>query len=176
MSAICALHGYKIGWMPQARIHDEQPKRFRDSVVQRRRWTAGSLQCMRRYAGKLIQKGTPASLDLAFLFLGNLMNYVGIVSVIATAVTFVGALRGGFDFAGRIPFIVAYAVGCWALQAVAATILLRMEGRLRRESLPTIMGFPIFMLSWTIINVYASLTPPPRWKVIRHTGDCGPTR
>lgn len=169
LSALCALHGYRIGWMPQARVYDEQPKRFRDSAVQRRRWTAGSLQCMRRYAKKLIRKRTSASLDMACLFLGNLLNYVGIISGIVSAVVFVEAMRGGLDAAKQIPFIAVYGIGCWALMAMAAAILLRMEGKLQGESLPTIIGFPVFVLSWTIINVYASLTRPPKWKVIRHT-------
>ena len=78
-TALCALRGYRIGWMPNARIYDEQPVRFRDSVVQRRRWTSGSLQCMRRYAKALIERKTAVSLDIGCLFLGNLLNYVGII-------------------------------------------------------------------------------------------------
>lgn len=169
LSALCALHGYKIGWMPRARIYDEQPKRFWDSAVQRRRWTAGSLQCMRRYAIKLIRRRTPVSLDMACLFLGNLLNYVGIVSGIISMAMFVDAMCSGFDVAQLIPFTAAYGIGCWALMAMAAAILLRMEGKMQGRSLPTIIGFPFFVLSWTIINVYASLTRPPKWKVIRHT-------
>ena len=169
LSALCALHGYTIGWMPQARIYDEQPKRFWDSAVQRRRWTAGSLQCMRRYAKKLIKKRTPASLDMACLFLGNLLNYVGIVSGVATAAVFVESLHSGLDPANILPLTAVYGIGGWALMALAAAILLRMEGKLQAKSLPTIIGFPFFVLSWTIVNVYASLTRPPTWKVIHHT-------
>ena len=102
-TALCALRGYRISWMPNARIFDEQPVRFRDSVVQRRRWTSGSLQCMRRYAKALIEKKTAVSLDIGCLFLGNLLNYVGILSGMATVVALLSALSEGFDLARYAP-------------------------------------------------------------------------
>jgi len=106
---------------------------------------------------------------MACLFLGNLLNYVGIVSGVATAAVFVESLHSGLDPANMLPLTAVYGIGGWALMALAAAVLLRMEGKLQAKSLPTIIGFPLFVLSWTIVNAYASLTRPPRWKVIRHT-------
>jgi len=168
-TALCALRGYRISWMPNARIYDEQPVRFRDSVVQRRRWTSGSLQCMRRYAKALVEKKTAASLDIGCLFLGNLLNYVGILSGVATVVALLNALREGFDLARYAPLLLAYGIGCWALCAMVSAVMFRLEGRLCAKSVPTILSFAFFALSWAIINVFASLTRPPRWKTIRHT-------
>jgi len=166
-TAQCALGDARIGWMPKARVYDEQPIRFIDSAVQRRRWTAGSLQCTWRYAARLWKKHTPCSLDAACLFTGNLMNYVGVISAVISVVKFWPLLKTnpGALAAGGI----AYLAGMWLLCMAGAIIMLKMEGRLCRESVPTILLFPLFMISWMPINIYASLTPPPRWRMVRHT-------
>lgn len=166
-TGLCALNDARIGWMPEARVYDEQPITLRDSAIQRRRWTAGSLQCFRRYSARLFKKGTPRSLDIGILFTGNLMNYLGLLSVILTAVRFWPMLTANPK--GLAAFGVAYVATLWVLSAVAAFILVRMEGRLCRESLPTILMFFVFMATWMPINIYACLTPPPRWRMIGHT-------
>lgn len=166
-TGLCALNDAKIGWMPEARVYDEQPIRLRDSAIQRRRWTAGALQCMRRYSLRLLRKGTPCSLDIGLLFLGNLMNYVGLLSVILSAVRFWPLLADHLP--GMLAFGVAYVATLWTACAVAALLVVRGEGRLCREALPTILLFPLFLFSWMPINLYACLTPPPQWRMIGHT-------
>ena len=166
-TALCALSDCRIGWMPAARVYDEQPIRFIDSAVQRRRWTAGSLQCTWRYAAKLMKKHTPRSLDVGCLFIGNLMNYAGLISAVASAIQFwpLAAQRPGL-----LALIgVAYVAGLWLVCMGAAAFMVRLEGKLCRESLPTIALFPLFVISWMPINLYACLTPPPSWRMVKHT-------
>ena len=166
-TGLCALNDARIGWMPGARVYDEQPILLKDSAVQRRRWTAGALQCMRRYSLRLLKKGTPCSLDIGLLFLGNLMNYVGLLSVILSVARFWPLLTD--HPSGLIAFGVAYVAALWIVCSVAALLVVRGEGRLCREALPTILLFPLFLFSWMPINLYACLTPPPRWRMIGHT-------
>ena len=166
-TALCALSDARIGWMPDARVFDEQPIRFRDSAIQRRRWTAGSLQCTRRYSLKLLKKSTTRSLDIGFLFLGNLMNYVGLVSALLSVARFRELIRT--NLAGLALFCVAYVVVLWLACALAALFMVWRERRLCRESLPTILLFPLFLASWLPINLYACLTRPPRWRMVGHT-------
>lgn len=163
----CALEDCRIGWMPGARVYDEQPIRFTDSAVQRRRWTAGSLQCTWRYAARLWQKHTPCALDAAFLFTGNLMNYVGLISMVISVIQFWPLLKS--DPSGLLTGGVAYLAALWLALMAGAFVMLIWEKRLCRQSVPTILLFPLFMFSWMPINLYASLTPPPRWRMVRHT-------
>lgn len=163
----CALGDLRIGWMPRARVYDEQPIAFRDSAVQRRRWTAGSLQCTRRYAARLLGKRTPCSLDIGCLFTGNLMNYVGLISAVVSAVKFRPLLAAHPGAA--LAFGAAYLAALWLACMAGAALILRAEGRLCRESLPTVCLFPLFILSWMPINLYACFTPPPRWRMVKHT-------
>lgn len=168
-SALCALQGYRVGWMREARIYDEQPTRFRDSVSQRRRWTSGSFQCMKSYAAQLIRRKSVHSLDMAALFLGNLLNIVGLFTGMVTI----------HDIAARVlpdpavlrqtlPLLVLVGAIYWSICSAAALILYRMEGKLCAKSIPTIILFPIYLVSWLPINVVACLTRPPKWKEIQH--------
>ena len=165
-TALCAMNGCKVGWMPDARIYDEQTRGFWVSCIQRRRWTAGSLQCMWRYVPRLLKVHSIASLDMAILFMGNLMCLIGIVPAVGTVL---GLLPFFLSHPWRILALVllagVYYLACCAL----AALMYRAEGRLNRRSLPGIFGFPIFLMSWMPINVVACLSPPPRWKEIRHT-------
>ena len=164
-TALCALHGYRIGWMPDARIYDEQTGSFWDSCVQRRRWTSGSLQCMRRYVPRLLKRRSVASLDVALLFMGNLLCIVGLVPGIGTAL---GLMPFFISHPWRILALVlvgaAYYLACCGL----AALMYRAENRLNRRSMSGVFGFPIFLVSWMPINLVACFTPPPRWKEIRH--------
>lgn len=166
-TGLCALNDATIGWMPGARVYDEQPITLRDSAIQRRRWTAGSLQCLRRYAVRLFKKRTPKSLDIGMLFTGNLMNYLGLISAIVTVLKFWPMLT---SHPGAVAlFGLAYVAALWLLCMLGAYIMVRWEGRLCREALPTIILFPLFLFSWMPINIYACLTPPPKWRMIGHT-------
>ena len=166
-TAQCALEDVRIGWMPDARVYDEQPIRFVDSAVQRRRWTAGSLQCTWRYAARLWHKHSPCGLDAACLFTGNLMNYVGLISMVISAIKCWPLMKT--NPAALLSGGIAYLAGMWLVCMAGAIVMLKWEKRLCRASIPTILLFPLFMLSWMPINLYASLTPPPRWRMVRHT-------
>ena len=166
-TAQCALSDCRIGWMPDAKVYDEQPIRFWDSAVQRRRWTAGSLQCTRRYVGKLLKKATPWSLDIGCLFLGNLMNYVGILTAVASVIEYRALIVGHLPLA--LALGAAYVAVLWLVCSGAAAFMLRREGILTQQSLPTVLLFPLFIASWMPINLFACLTPPPKWRMVRHT-------
>ncbi len=165
-TALCALNDIRICFMPEARIYDEQTNGFWTSCVQRRRWTAGSMQCMRRYTLRLLKKHTVASLDMAMLFVGNLMCILGLVPAVGTAL-------------GLLPFFISHPWRILALVLVlafyylaccgAAAVLYHAEGKLNRRAIKAVVGFPAFMLTWMAVNIYACLTPPPHWREIRHT-------
>ena len=164
-TALCALNDYKIGWMPEARIYDEQTSSFWVSCVQRRRWTSGSLQCMRHYVPKLLKKHTLACLDMAALYLGNLLCIIGIVPAVGTAM---GLLPFFISSPWRILSLVLLGAVYYLMCCACAAYLYHAEGKLNRQSLGGIFGFPILLVTWMPINLVACFTPPPRWKEIRH--------
>ena len=171
-TALCAIHGYQIGWMPEAKVYDEQATRFWDSCVQRRRWTAGSLQCMRGYVGRLLKKRTRSSIDVALLFLGNLMCLVGLIPTIASVIDVYTRISEAPQYTWLVvrPLLLALAL-YWIACSLGAAIMFRWQGKLNRRCVPALLLFPIFLFSWMPVNLYACLTKPPRWKVIKHTSN-----
>lgn len=165
-TALCALKDVKVGWMPDARVYDEQTNDFWTSCVQRRRWTAGSMQCMRCYTGRLLKKHTGPCLDMAMMFTGNLMCLLGLIPTVGTVL-------------GLMPFFISHPWRILALVLVlgvyylfccgAAAVLYHIEGKLNRRSIRGVLTFPLFMITWMPVNIVACLTPPPRWRQIRHT-------
>ena len=47
--------------------------------------------------------------------------------------------------------------------------MLKWEGMPIKGCGPTISLFPLFMITWLPINIYACLTPPPSWHMVPHT-------
>ena len=156
--------------MPRAVTYDEQTTGLWASFVQRRRWTAGSVQCMKRYVGPLLRKNSASSRDVAILFLGNLLALVGLAP----------AAWGAWDVIRRmlaepshIPQILLPLLGAlafsWAGCSLVALAMFAVRGKLCRRCIPTILLFPVFLFTWAPVNLYAVLTPPPKWKQTRHT-------
>ena len=169
-TALSALHGYKIGWMPRAVTYDEQTSTLWASCVQRRRWTAGSVQCMKRYALPLLRRNTASSRDVGILFLGNMVALIGLPPTIWAVWEL--AKRVLTDMAHG-PMIIAASLGglafSWAGASLVALALFAVHRKLNRRCIPAILLFPVFLFTWAPINLYAVLTPPPEWKQIRHT-------
>ena len=169
-TGLAAIHGYKIGWMPNAVAYDEQTSGLWASCVQRRRWTAGSVQCMKRYVGPLLKKRTPSSVDVAILFLGNMMALVGLAPACWGAWD---VLRRMLAEPGQVAQILLPLLGAlafsWVGCSLMALVMFALHGKLNRRCVPAILLFPVFLFTWAPINLYAVLTPPPKWKVIAHT-------
>lgn len=171
-SALCALEDVKIGWMPRARIFDEQPGTFHDSVMQRRRWSAGSLQCLKHYGVRLFAKRTSHSIDMGVLFTGMLLNLVGVFSFLLTGCLTVRNLIAAPETLVSTLLIAAGSVlACWLLMAAACALLFRLEGKLNARCIPAVLAFGPFMLTWMIINLSCFFTRPPKWVAIHHGGN-----
>ena len=94
-SAQCALNGVKIGFLPDAVIYDEQPVGLKDSMVQRRRWFSGTIQCFRHYGLSLLRTGSLQAMDMLAVFSGCVVQALGLISGLLTAVQLIWGLWGG---------------------------------------------------------------------------------
>lgn len=169
-SALCALEDVRIGWMPDARVYDEQPNTFRDSVTQRRRWSAGSLQCFKRYARSLYMKKTLHALDMGILFTGMLLNLIGALSFFASAYMLIAQIIASPEQAPVILLVtLAGVLGSSLMMSVACAAVFILEKKLTARCIPAILLFGLFMLTWMPINIAAFFMPTPKWDAIRHT-------
>ena len=56
-TAMCAINNEKIGFATEAITYDEQVSRFDVSWKQRKRWSFGTMECLREYFPILLKKG-----------------------------------------------------------------------------------------------------------------------
>jgi len=146
---------------------------LKDSFTQRRRWSAGTLQCMKKYWGQLFQgmvrRHSFACLDMGLLFLGPVIQLVCFVPGILGLV-YVGI--GLFNGTMTIP-----AVLLWALAGVLGSIfgsdalgllICLLEKKTSRVRFSALANMWIFLLSWIPANLACIFFGVPKWKAIPH--------
>lgn len=166
------MKGYKVAWAKDAIVYDEEPTKFSASITQRLRWSVGHIQCLKKFFPQMIgdKKVNATKLDMFIYILGMPLFLVslGITLINITKVLFFKEftymnLIGGLKFTATVNFITV-------LQAIFVTIL---EGKNIKKVWKGIATYPIFLLSWLIVNVMAFFTPKLEWKQIVHVGEGG---
>ena len=174
-TAQCALNGERIWWLGDAVAFDEQPLKLIDSYRQRRRWSAGTVQCMRMYFVDLVKKAlrdrSLQCLDMAMLFSGPIMQLISIIPGAYIFIRqFVIAWRQGPE---ALIWALAFAAGSGLLfvlgTAIVSYIILRMEKKQIKGQAGTIWLLWLFLVSWMPANLVSLFTKPPVWRQIEHT-------
>lgn len=167
LNAIAA--GHRVGLALDAVFYDEQPLTFLQSLRQRYRWAVGSVQVIGLCGPALwraVRTDWRGKLD-AFLF------SIGIPTAGATGLAWVGMLVAqaavSGDWLGLVwSVLFAAALGYVLIGAVALLVL-----RLERAAWPgvwrTVVSFPIYLLSWSILNIVVLFYRNPTWVPIPHT-------
>ena len=172
-SALCALRGDRIYWVPEAVIFDEQPLTFALSWKQRKRWSTGMVQCMERYAVPLLSRaarGNLFSLDSLLFFILPVVQVLGLLAMAGGAVfDLLGISYGLFPvtslfhqifFAVNLSFFTTF---LGALLAVAA------NGKPIRPMLPAMIWYWLFIMSWMPLNLLCLVRRSTVWEAIPHT-------
>jgi cellulose synthase/poly-beta-1,6-N-acetylglucosamine synthase-like glycosyltransferase len=173
-TALCALERIKICYMRNAVLYDEQPTNMRDSIIQRRRWTAGTLQCFRRYFGKLmrcmIRYRSISALDIALTFAGPIIQFISAVPVVLSVIMIVlEVLRSPILTAWTAVQLIGSSLIGAILGSMAFVVLIcALEKKLTAIRLRDILTMPLFLTSWMFINFYCLCTRPPKWVQIKH--------
>lgn len=168
-SAICALGGVKIGYARDAVIYDEQPIGLKDSMIQRRRWFSGGMQCFRRLGKGLFLKRSLHAADMLLIFSGWIVQLLSLIPGVLGVLSVLRAV-----LSGTLPIKSALLAGAGMLilsylgSALLALAVLILEGKLARRMIPTILLFPLFLLTWMPANLWAIFTKPPKWTQIEH--------
>ena len=173
-TAQCAINDVKIGWMEHAVIYDEQPIRMVDSYRQRRRWSAGTVQCLRRYGKTLLRRAVTerslACLDILTIFAGAWVQLISIIPALYAAGYLLGTVMAN---PAALPWLlVAAAVGCaggYIGSTLLGVLICLMEKKFSRRRVPALLGFSLFLLTWIPANLISLFCPPPAWKAIPHT-------
>lgn len=176
-TAQCALRGVKIGWMRDAILYDEQPLKLRESVAQRHRWTAGSVQNFKIYFTRLfsraIRKHHFGCLDMALIFSGPIIQLVSVVPFILMLMPLVREilLHPAEGVLEALLTLGVMALGFVIVAALAALVVCLLEGKMNRRRLPALAMMWAFLAMWFFINLASLFTRAPKWTTIAHGQD-----
>lgn len=178
-STFCAANGIQIGFAP-AVFYDEQPVNFKDSWIQRMRWTKGFYQVFFSYNKNLlnsISQGHFAAYDMLMTIAPGMI--LSLTSCLVNGVYLaIGYLSHGFLAteselslaAGSVIFTFVGIYQTFMLLAIITTISERKQIHAKHKwrVLTNIITFPIFMLSYVPITV-AALFKKVEWVPTKHT-------
>ena len=172
-TAQCSLNGERIAYVEKAITYDEHPIRFKDSWNQRKRWSKGTLQCLRIYGGRLFlnifKNGNMTSLDMLMMFMAPIIQVISLILfLVLIEFRFLGIeLFDLFSYlfaSGILFFIVTYLIG------VATNVFVFAINRQKiSEVLSSVFLFALFIFTWIPINIVCLVKKDVTWKPITHT-------
>ncbi len=161
--AILAARGEPIAFCPEAVTYDEEPRTFRESLVQRRRWMSGVLETGWEKAPALLKgmKHTHsffAALDAALQFLFPFLQAFLLPMACVQA-----AIESQIVLSGAVSFYLGA-----VLTGLAALLLQR---RVNKNTAKALLFYPIFVFSFLPLLTWSLLFPNKTWTPILHMGN-----
>lgn len=169
----CALKDVKIAFADKAITYDEYPINFKSSCKQRKRWSAGIIECMKMYSPKLFLKffktGRLSCLDMALVYFGPLFQVLSFVIILMLMFFRLFGIQltdiFSYLFAYNVLFfLITLVIGI----ALEVFVLLYNKKRVK-ELISGIVMFSIFLFSWVPINIDCLIRKYDRWEEIKHT-------
>lgn len=169
----CALKGERIAFVEDAITYDEYPINFGASWKQRKRWSAGIIQCMNIYSFKLFKRflktGDISSLDMSLVYLGPLMQVISFINVLLLIIfRIVGIeLHDVFSYFFATNFVFFAVVLVMGISIEIFALLYKQKDL--KGMTASIILFSIFVLSWIPINISVFVKKYNKWDEIKHT-------
>jgi len=162
-------NGWHVAFAEDALFFDEQPLTFTQSLVQRYRWSVGTVQLVRTAVPKLlasVRRGQLSAMDGALYIIGVTVG--GLSSILWVASVVLGLASGAGWENTLLTLAVGTVVGYLVLLAFSLLVV-----RLERARWPgmakAVFGFPVWLFAWSIINVVVLFYRDPTWHTVTHT-------
>lgn len=163
------IEGHHVALSPEAVFYDEQPLRFADSMKQRYRWAVGSMQVLGSH-GRALVRATRADWRGK---LDALLFSVGIPIAGATGIAWVGLLLANAvasgDWLGLLLTVAFSAAAGYLLIIGVALLVVKLEETGWPRLWLTVATFPLYLLSWSVLNIVVLFYRNPAWRAIPHT-------
>lgn len=152
------LMGIKVGFSQRAVVYDQKPTKFKESVYQRIRWSAGLTQVRKKYMKELIKRGRIPQI-MRFLadglmpvsfFLMGILDFVTVMNVLEVFSFTLSTLWSGPVNLLLLNFMV---FGMLFVVIVG----LYMDKKLDKAIILNTFGFLFYMLSWLPIGVLGEI-------------------
>lgn len=156
---LCALNGYKVEYLEDAITYDEQALDFKTSVKQRKRWSYGTFQCLKKYGNELLKKGNAQSLDLVIFLAASIFQLIAVMSQLVNFTPY------SLMYNGIGSVLISLAVSYLTSMLVAVIVVLVNK---KKANIKGVIFFPIFILTWIPINIMVLFKKECKWEQITH--------
>lgn len=156
---LCALNGYKVEYLKDAITYDEQATDFKTSVKQRKRWSYGTLQCLKKYGDSLLKKGSGQSLDMVMFLATSIFQLIAVASQVINSMPWLPMFNGVLSVV--ISLVVSYLI------SVCIAVIVTVVNK-RRVNIFGVLLFPVFILTWIPINILVLFKKECKWEQISH--------
>ncbi len=164
------IKGKKLGWARDAIVYDEQPVGFRQSWVQRSRWTAGHIQCMGVYTKKLAvavkENKTVMNFDGLLYILGSIPMFI--VTLCLLLINSLIYLGNGITALQLIGSYVRYIIPTFFIPILTAILIMKLERKPIKPMIKGLLCYPLFLGSWILINFKCLFKRDTSWEKIEH--------
>mgnify|MGYP004526526209 FL=1 len=164
-AALCSLNDVPIYFAEKAITYDEQPINFGTSWKQRKRWSIGTMSCMKNYSSKLTKKAVKEkraqSFDMALFYMAPIIQILSFFVIVFYM--FWNIFEPGI-FIGKVVTIITSYVTCVVFSV--ATLLLTK--RKIKKYIKGIFTLPFFILTWIPINIVCLFVKEIKWEQIKH--------
>ena len=147
------IDGRKVSWSTDAIVYDEQPITFKQSWVQRSRWTVGHLQCMKHYTKDLaegvVKHKTLMNFDGMLYMFGIPIMLITLLLLGVNTLLFMGNEMTTFDL---VVSYGKYLASTFIVPIMIAVVIMKLDKRDIKPMWFGLLCYPIFMGTWVIIN------------------------
>ena len=163
----CGLNNEKIAFVENAITYDEQPTDFIVSWKQRKRWSVGTLQCLKQYF-KLIVKDILKnknfeSIDSIMFLVAPIVQLIGTFNCLLQI--FLNFLIGAkVDYLFKSILLILY----YITNIILALGIVKISQKQIKNYIKGIIFLPIFYLSWVPINLIALFEKELKWEKTEH--------
>lgn len=163
--------GHFVAYAPDAVFYDEQPLRFGPSLRQRYRWSSGAVQVTGISGPKLLRAlfSRHKKVKVLDAFLYSFGTALTGVSGLTWCLALVLNAVVGHRWKALPLIIVSSLVFSYISMALCAMLILHLEKKKWPGRWKVVLTYPIYLLSWAVINVLVLFFRKPQWSVVPHT-------
>lgn len=173
-SIVSVLNGQMVYYAEKAITYDEHVTTFSASWTQRKRWSKGNIQCLKRYFGRLfmgfIKRGDISNLDMILNCSAPIVQLVGLMlSTILFGISLTGTSIGIFNASiFSLALVVIGTINTYVLGILANIFVFILCKKEVSGNMWGILLFSFFMLTWIPISVHAMVSRSTVWVPIKH--------
>ena len=169
-TAMCAINNEKIGFATDAITYDEQTNSFDVSWKQRKRWSFGTMECLREYFPILLKKGIKERnfecFDVGLFYLSVILHVVFNLLPIFLLINIIIHFNSlTFD---NMIYKIIFIVISYLFGVVVRIILLKRYNKSFKDNIGGVLLFDLFVFSWLPINFICLFIKSCNWDSIKH--------